>query len=90
MLASRASVVFETRIGFDSANGFCFNVLISASILVHQFRKEIIIAGEGSILLTVKTSDRFSTEVFSDVQVSIGKVHDDELLSFSLTKHRGY
>jgi len=66
--------------GLTSANGFVQRAYFDRILVAPEYPQEIIIAGEGSILTHSKDQRlAFSTRGISDVQVSIGKVIDDEL-----------
>ena len=66
--------------GLTSANGFIQRAFFDQILMAPTYPQEIIITGEGSVL-THSNDQRlaFSTRGIADVQVSIGKVIDDEL-----------
>jgi hypothetical protein len=66
--------------GLTSVNGFIKRTYFDRILVAPEYPQEIIIAGEGSVLTHSKDQRlAFSTRGISDVQVSIGKVIDDEL-----------
>jgi uncharacterized protein YfaS (alpha-2-macroglobulin family) len=66
--------------GLTSANGFVQRAFFDRILVAPKYPQEIIIAGEGSVLTHSKDQRlAFSTRGIEYVQVSIGKVIDDEL-----------
>ena len=66
--------------GLTSANGFVQRAYFDRILVAPKYPQEISISGEGSVLTYSKDQRlAFSTRGVSDVQVSIGKVIDDEL-----------
>jgi len=66
--------------GLTSANGFVQRAYFDRILVAPKYPQEIIISGEGSVLTHSKDQRlAFSTRGVRDVQVSIGKVIDDEL-----------
>lgn len=70
----------KLQAGLTSANGFVQRTYFDRILVAPAYPQEIIIAGEGSVLTHSKDQRlAFSTRGIRDVQVSIGKVIDDEL-----------
>ncbi len=66
--------------GLSSANGFIQRAFFDQIFTAPKYPQEIIIAGEGSVLTHSKDQRlAFSTRGIQNVQISIGKVIDDEL-----------
>ena len=66
--------------GLTSANGFVQRAYFDRILVAPKYPQEISISGEGSVLTYSKDQRlAFSTRGVRDVQVSIGKVIDDEL-----------
>jgi uncharacterized protein YfaS (alpha-2-macroglobulin family) len=66
--------------GLRSANGFIQRAFFDQIFSAPKYPQEVIIAGEGSVLTHSKDQRlAFSTRGIQNVQVSIGKVIDDEL-----------
>ena len=66
--------------GLSSINGFVQRAYFDRILLAPKYPQEVIISGEGSVLTHSKNQAlAFLTRGISDVQVSVGKVIDDEL-----------
>ncbi|MFQ3248313.1 MAG: hypothetical protein ACI9O6_000115 [Glaciecola sp.] len=66
--------------GLTSVNGFVHRAYFDRILTTPKYPQEVIISGEGSVLTHSKDQRlAFLTRGISDVQVSIGKVIDDEL-----------
>jgi len=66
--------------GLTSANGFVQRAYFDRILVAPKYPQEVTISGEGSVLTYSKDQRlAFSTRGVSDVQVSIGKVIDNEL-----------
>jgi uncharacterized protein YfaS (alpha-2-macroglobulin family) len=66
--------------GLKSANGFIQRAFVDQILMVPKYPQEITISGQGSVLTHSKDQRlAFSTRGVENVQVSIGKVTDDDL-----------